>query len=105
MIRTRPVVSSCEPLFEKRRRFCAFDSASNRIHHATTHRSVTLVETKPIRQMQLAAHGSDFKTSVANLEKPLLENDAQDFVAQQFGDRKSTRLNSVTDVSRMPSSA
>src|SRR5260370_41075695 len=42
------------------------------------------METKPIRQMQLEAHWSDLDTSVAKLEKPLLENDPQNFIAQKL---------------------
>src|SRR6266404_4280847 len=42
------------------------------------------METKPIRQVQRAARWSDFETGITNLEKTLLENDAQDLVAQEF---------------------
>src|SRR6266446_2022511 len=83
-IRGRPAVLSREPLFKKRARFGAFHPASHGIHHAATDRSIALMEAQPIREMQLTAHRSNLETSVVNLEKALLENDTQDFVAEKF---------------------
>jgi len=36
-----------EPLFEKRRRLCAFDSVPHRIQHAAAHRSGAAVKAQP----------------------------------------------------------
>src|SRR5882762_2367017 len=45
---------------------------------------MALVEAQPIRQMQLTVHRSDLEMSVTNLEKSLLEDDAQDLIPQKF---------------------
>src|SRR6266851_6072488 len=83
-IRQSLAASSCEPLFKKRARLGAFHPASHRIHYAAPHGSITFIETKPIGKMQFTPHRSDLDTGVAQFEKSLLENDAQDFVAQKF---------------------
>jgi hypothetical protein len=87
-------------LFKKRARFGAFHPAPHRIHHAAADRSMALMKTKPIRQMQFTAHRSDLEMSVTNLEKSLLEDDAQDFIAQKFRCTffSQSRLQAVADV-------
>src|SRR6266480_1035524 len=83
-IRHRPAVSSCEPLFEKRRRLCTFDSASHCIQHAAAHRSAATIKTKPIGKIHFARLPHDIEPGLAKLEESLLENDAQHLLTQDF---------------------
>src|SRR5437588_12489030 len=79
-----PAVSSCEPLFEKRRRLCTFDSASHGIQHAAAHRPAATIKTKPIGKIHFARLPRDLQPGLAKLEESLLENDAQHLLAQDF---------------------
>src|SRR5215472_4274026 len=84
-LRRSPVVSSGKPLLEKRRRFRSFHPSPYSIHHATVDRTVALIETKPIRQVELAWDSGDFYPRITQLEESLLEDHTQDFFSQQPG--------------------
>src|SRR5206468_12482816 len=77
------VVSGGKPLLEKRRRFRPFHPPPYGIHHSTADRTTALIETKPIRQVELAGDSGDLYPRITQLEEPLLEDHTQDFVAQQ----------------------
>src|SRR5204862_1408895 len=83
-IRHRPAVSSCEPLFEKRRRLCAFDSASHCIQHAAAHRSAATIKTKPIGKIHFARLPHDIEPGLAKIEESTLANDTQQLPATYF---------------------
>src|SRR6266576_1404930 len=53
------------------------------IHDSTADRTTALIETKPIRQVELAGDSGDLYPRITQLEEPLLEDHTQDFVAQQ----------------------
>src|ERR1700674_1419168 len=81
-IRRRTAVSGREPLFEKRRRLCTFDSAPHRIQHAAAHRSAAAVKAEPIGKIHFARLPHDIEAGLAKLEASLLENDTQHFFSQ-----------------------
>jgi len=84
-LRRLPVVSSGKPLLEKRRRFRSFHPPPYGVHHSTVDRTIALIETKPIRQMELAWDSGDFYPRITQLEESLLEDHTQDFFSQQPG--------------------
>ena len=70
-------------MLEKRRRFRPFHPPPYGIHDSTADRTTALIETKPIRQVELAGDSGDLYPRITQLEEPLLEDHTQDFVAQQ----------------------
>src|SRR5437879_13768518 len=77
------VVSGGKPLLEKRRRFRPFHPPPYGIHDSTADRTTALIETKPITQVELAGDSGDLYPRITQLAEPLLEDNTQDFVAQQ----------------------
>src|SRR5439155_362583 len=78
------VVSGGKPLLEKRRRFRPFHPPPYGIHDSTADRTTALVETQPIRQVELAGDSGDLYPRITQLEQPLLEDHTQDFFAEQL---------------------
>src|SRR2546430_13461507 len=83
------VVSGGKPLLEKRRRFRPFHPPPYGIHDSTADRTTALIETKPIRQVELAGDSGDLYPRITQLEEPLLEDHTQDFVAQRSEEHTS----------------
>src|SRR5207253_515074 len=68
-----PCVSGGKPLLEKRRRFRPFHPPPYGIHDSTADRTTALIETKPIRQVELAGDSGDLYPRITQLEEPLLK--------------------------------
>src|SRR5712691_12272944 len=79
----------CQPSFEKRARFRAFQTPPHGVQHVAAHGRTRTVKSKPVRHVQFDRFEYRFDLWRASVEKPLLKHHAQNLL-----DRKSTRLKS-----------